>query len=174
MEVDHVSSWSSERTVVGGEEDSTQANVKYLEGNFVRRGAAMSPPWLTYPMNAGKLSSDGIASGRQSRGSRSRSPPATIPRSHRFYPTPSPPPSVRETNRRLRIESEQRRRDELMSGYARLKDTLPVSNERSSQVSLLNRGSFIRFLLHTLLLTIVQQLDTLGISRQKKRSWNSN
>lgn len=46
----------------------------------------------------------------------------------------------REEIRRQRIESEQRRRDELREGYRRLKDVLPVSNQKSSKVSLLDRG----------------------------------
>ena len=45
----------------------------------------------------------------------------------------------RETIRRQRVESEQRR-DELRDGYHRLKDALPVSNQKSSKVSLLDRG----------------------------------
>lgn len=47
----------------------------------------------------------------------------------------------REEVRRQRIESEQRRRDELRDGYRRLKDVLPVSNQKSSKVSLLDRGA---------------------------------
>jgi len=55
--------------------------------------------------------------------------------------------SRRETIRKQRIESEQRRRDELREGYARLKETLPASNQKSSKVSLLDRAtSHIRYL----------------------------
>ena len=50
----------------------------------------------------------------------------------------------KEATRRQRIEAEQRRRDELRDGYARLKDVLPVSNQKSSKVSLLERGSLSR------------------------------
>lgn len=46
----------------------------------------------------------------------------------------------REATRRQRIEAEQRRRDELREGYARLKDVLPLTNQKSSKVSLLERG----------------------------------
>jgi len=46
----------------------------------------------------------------------------------------------REEIRKQRIESEQRRRDELREGYAKLKHTLPVSNQKSSKVSLLDRA----------------------------------
>lgn len=53
----------------------------------------------------------------------------------------------REEIRRQRIESEQRRRDELRDGYRRLKDALPVSNQKSSKVSLLDRATtHIRYL----------------------------
>lgn len=46
----------------------------------------------------------------------------------------------KEATRRQRIEAEQLRRDELRDGYARLKDVLPVTNQKSSKVSLLERG----------------------------------
>lgn len=49
--------------------------------------------------------------------------------------------SRRETIRKQRIESEQRRRDELRDGYARLKETLPTTNQKSSKVSLLDRAT---------------------------------
>lgn len=49
----------------------------------------------------------------------------------------------REEIRRQRIESEQRRRDELRDGYAKLKFALPISNQKSSKVSLLDRGKSI-------------------------------
>lgn len=53
--------------------------------------------------------------------------------------------SRKEATRRQRIEAEQRRRDELRDGYAKLKDVLPLSNQKSSKVSLLERGqSYIR------------------------------
>ncbi|KAF7307407.1 BHLH domain-containing protein [Mycena indigotica] len=51
------------------------------------------------------------------------------------------PDTRRETIRRQRIESEQRRRDELRDGYARLKETLPATNQKSSKVSLLDRAT---------------------------------
>ncbi|KAG9313987.1 hypothetical protein JVU11DRAFT_4763 [Chiua virens] len=49
--------------------------------------------------------------------------------------------SRKEATRRQRIEAEQRRRDELRDGYAKLKDVLPVSNQKSSKVSLLERAT---------------------------------
>src|SRR5438132_1173866 len=51
----------------------------------------------------------------------------------------------RETVRKQRIESEQRRRDELSEGYSRLKESLPPSNQKASKVSLLERGSLSPF-----------------------------
>ncbi|KAG2022798.1 hypothetical protein CC2G_000522 [Coprinopsis cinerea AmutBmut pab1-1] len=49
--------------------------------------------------------------------------------------------SRKEATRRQRIEAEQRRRDELRDGYARLKEVLPISNQKSSKVSLLERAT---------------------------------
>jgi hypothetical protein len=46
----------------------------------------------------------------------------------------------KESTRRQRIQAEQRRRDELRDGYARLKEVLPVSNSKSSKVSLIERA----------------------------------
>lgn len=56
-------------------------------------------------------------------------------------------PDKREEIRKQRIESEQRRRDELREGYRRLKDALPQSNQKSSKVSLLDRAvTHIRYM----------------------------
>jgi hypothetical protein len=61
--------------------------------------------------------------------------------------TSANPDSRRETIRKQRIESEQRRRDELREGYARLRETLPTSNQKASKVSLLDRATtHIRYL----------------------------
>ena len=141
----------------------------------------ISPP-AVYNLSAGELSSDGLPSGRRSRGSGTHSPAsvhsvpyAAVPRSHRFNPIAPPATRAatkaarrksrneesdeedddfqpvasssnttdarRETIRKQRIESEQRRRDELRDGYRRLKDALPVSNQKSSKVSLLDRAT---------------------------------
>ncbi|OBZ68499.1 hypothetical protein A0H81_11617 [Grifola frondosa] len=70
--------------------------------------------------------------------------------------TSTNPDVRREEIRRQRIESEQRRRDELRDGYRRLKEALPVSNQKSSKVSLLDRATtHIRYLEMT-----QQQLQT--------------
>lgn len=53
----------------------------------------------------------------------------------------------KEGVRRQRIESEQRRRDDLREGYARLKDALPQSNQKGSKCVLLDRAvQHIRYL----------------------------
>ncbi|KAH0837955.1 hypothetical protein J3R83DRAFT_6192 [Lanmaoa asiatica] len=156
----------------------------------------ISPP-AVYNLSGGELSSDGLTSGRRSRGSGTHSPSsvhsvpyASVPRSHRFNPIAPPAtrsaaktprrkarnedsdeddddfqPAIttgnttdvrRETIRRQRIESEQRRRDELRDGYRRLKDALPVSNQKSSKVSLLDRATtHVKYLEMT-----AQQLQT--------------
>ncbi|KAL5537280.1 hypothetical protein ACEPAF_1103 [Sanghuangporus sanghuang] len=46
----------------------------------------------------------------------------------------------KEATKRQRIEAEQRRRDELRDGYARLKDVLPVSKKKSSKAQLVERA----------------------------------
>ena len=46
-----------------------------------------------------------------------------------------------ETIHRQRIESEQRCCNELCDSYRRLEDTLPVSNQKSSKVSLLDHAT---------------------------------
>ena len=51
----------------------------------------------------------------------------------------------KEATRRQRIEAEQRRRDELRDGYAKLKEVLPITTQKSSKVSLLERGLSILF-----------------------------
>lgn len=65
-----------------------------------------------------------------------------------FEPTPNASKGdKREEIRRQRIESEQRRRDELREGYRRLKDALPSSNQKSSKVALLDRAvTHIRYM----------------------------
>ncbi|KAL1412899.1 hypothetical protein Q8F55_000648 [Vanrija albida] len=49
-------------------------------------------------------------------------------------------PPRREEVRNARIESEQRRRNELREGFERLRDVLPPSNQRVSKALLLDRG----------------------------------
>ncbi|KAH7907032.1 hypothetical protein BJ138DRAFT_1161133 [Hygrophoropsis aurantiaca] len=137
----------------------------------------ISPPAL-YSLSGGELSSDGLTSGRRSRGSGTHSPasvhnvPYAASASRRksrnddsddedddfqpVIPNNASTDMRRETIRRQRIESEQRRRDELRDGYRRLKDALPVSNQKSSKVSLLDRATtHVKYLEMT-----AQQLQT--------------
>lgn len=48
-----------------------------------------------------------------------------------------------EQIRQQRVVSEQRRRDQLCDGYRRLAEALPVSGQKSSKLSLLNRGGYL-------------------------------
>lgn len=59
-----------------------------------------------------------------------------------------------ETMRKQHIESEPRRRDKLKGGYAHLKEARSMLNQKSSKVSLLDRGTFILILFYYLLLMI--------------------
>lgn len=45
-------------------------------------------------------------------------------------------------NRRMRIEAEQHRRDELRDAYSRLEDVLPMSKHKISKVSIIDRGKY--------------------------------
>ena len=85
------------------------------------------------------------ASARQQQKKRSKGSDFASDDEDDFVPTNSAASNDmrREESRRQRIESEQRRRDELRDGYRRLKDALPVSNQKSSKVSLLDRGESI-------------------------------
>lgn len=55
--------------------------------------------------------------------------------------TSGTPEARRETIRKQRIQSEQRRRDELRDGYVRLKEILPQTSQKSSKVTLLDRAT---------------------------------
>lgn len=56
--------------------------------------------------------------------------------------SPSRREVTRSDARRARIESEQRRRDELREGFKTLKGVLPPSGQRASKSSLLDRGEY--------------------------------
>ncbi|KDR85643.1 hypothetical protein GALMADRAFT_132312 [Galerina marginata CBS 339.88] len=126
---------------------------------------------LSPPLSGSDTSGDGLYHHSNSSGANSPSPSrahSLVHRSNRYNPTPSPTSSSsrrrsrsqdsddddmgvayvenlansrKEATRRQRIEAEQRRRDELRDGYAKLKDALPVSNQKSSKVSLLERAT---------------------------------
>ncbi|KAF9486515.1 hypothetical protein BDN70DRAFT_794165 [Pholiota conissans] len=130
---------------------------------------ALSPPLSGSDTSGDGLYHHSNSSGANSPSS-SRGHSLVHRRDHRYHPTPSPTSSSgrrrsrsqdsddddamgvtyntenlantrKEATRRQRIEAEQRRRDELREGYAKLKDALPVSNQKSSKVSLLERAT---------------------------------
>ena len=127
---------------------------------------------LSPPISGSDTSAEGAYHSRNSSTSSSRANSLVHRNPLRYNPTPSPSGSSgrrrgrsfgdsdedmgvniaesiaytrKEATRRQRIEAEQRRRDELRDGYARLKDVLPVSNQKSSKVSLLERGAVTVF-----------------------------
>lgn len=129
---------------------------------------------LSPPISGSDTSAEGAYHSRNSSTSSSRANSLVHRNPLRYNPTPSPSSSSgrrrgrsfgdsdedmgvniaesiaytrKEATRRQRIEAEQRRRDELRDGYARLKDVLPVSNQKSSKVSLLERGIIFPFIL---------------------------
>lgn len=132
---------------------------------------------LSPPVSGSDTSGDGLYHSRNSSatGSPSSSRANSLVHRHplRYHPTPSPTSSSgrrsrggsisdddmvgtvadlanhrKEATRKQRIEAEQRRRDELREGYAKLKEVLPVSNQKSSKVSLLERGKFFQSCFH--------------------------
>ncbi|KAF7436382.1 hypothetical protein PC9H_003215 [Pleurotus ostreatus] len=80
--------------------------------------------------------------------------------------------SRKEATRRQRIEAEQRRRDELRDGYAKLKDVLPVSNQKSSKVSLLERATNHIVSLENTNKELVARIEALEQEMQRLRSIN--
>ncbi|KIK70517.1 hypothetical protein GYMLUDRAFT_65742 [Collybiopsis luxurians FD-317 M1] len=124
---------------------------------------------LSPPVSGSDTSADGLYNSSANNSPTHSRANSLVHRSHiRYNPTPSPTSSSgrrsrgrsqdsdeddmgayhenlahsrKEATRRQRIEAEQRRRDELRDGYARLKDVLPVSNQKSSKVSLLERAT---------------------------------
>ena len=54
----------------------------------------------------------------------------------------------REAVRRQRIESEQKRRDELRDGYTKLREALPAVSQKCSKVLLLDRGMSFSLVSH--------------------------
>lgn len=122
---------------------------------------------LSPPVSGSDTSADGLYNSSGNNSPSSSRANSLVHRHNRYNPTPSPTSSSgrrsrgrsqdsdeddmgnyhenlahsrKEATRKQRIEAEQRRRDELRDGYAKLKDVLPVSNQKSSKVSLLERG----------------------------------
>ncbi|KAF8727764.1 hypothetical protein AX14_007041 [Amanita brunnescens Koide BX004] len=80
--------------------------------------------------------------------------------------------SRKEATRRQRIEAEQRRRDELRDGYAKLKEVLPISNQKSSKVSLLERATNHIVALEKANKELRERLASLEQEMQRLRSIN--
>lgn len=80
--------------------------------------------------------------------------------------------SRKEATRRQRIEAEQRRRDELRDGYAKLKEVLPISNQKSSKVSLLERATNHIVALEKTNKELRERLASLEQEMQRLRSIN--
>jgi len=81
--------------------------------------------------------------------------PITVPALHTGYEnsdngddyTNFQPAVPCETIHQQHVKSEWRRRDELRDGYHRLKGALPISNQKSSKISLLDQATtYIRYL----------------------------
>ncbi|KAF5392594.1 hypothetical protein D9757_002278 [Collybiopsis confluens] len=115
---------------------------------------------LSPPVSGSDTSADGLYNSSANNSPTSSRANSLVHRSHiRYNPTPSPTSSSgrrsrgrsqdsdeeemgayhenlahsrKEATRRQRIEAEQRRRDELRDGYAKLKDVLPVSNQKTT------------------------------------------
>ncbi|KIY50687.1 hypothetical protein FISHEDRAFT_16655, partial [Fistulina hepatica ATCC 64428] len=78
----------------------------------------------------------------------------------------------KEATRRQRIEAEQRRRDDLRDGYARLKDVLPTSNQKSSKVTLLERATNHIVLMEKTNKELQERIATLEAEMQRLRALN--
>jgi len=153
----------------------------------------LSPPVSGSDTSANELYSSGNNSPSSSRGN------SLVQRHIRYNPTPSPTSSSgrrsrgrsqdsdeddmgayhenlahsrKEATRKQRIEAEQRRRDELRDGYAKLKDVLPVSNQKSSKVSLLERATNHIISLEAVNRELQNRLATLESEMHRLRALN--
>ncbi|KAF9270793.1 hypothetical protein L218DRAFT_849984 [Marasmius fiardii PR-910] len=78
----------------------------------------------------------------------------------------------REAVRRQRIESEQKRRDELRDGYTKLREALPAVSQKCSKVLLLDRASQHIKSLNTLKINLERQLKASEDEVNRLRSVN--
>ncbi|KAG7099809.1 hypothetical protein E1B28_001620 [Marasmius oreades] len=78
----------------------------------------------------------------------------------------------REAVRRQRIESEQKRRDELRDGYTKLREALPTVSQKCSKVLLLDRASQHIKGLNTLKMNLERQLKASEDEVNRLRSVN--
>jgi len=142
---------------------------------------------LSPPISGSDTSGEGLYNSSANTSPTSSRANSLVHRTPRYNPTPSPTSSSgrrsrgrsrdsddddmgaqyhenlvhtrKEATRRQRIEAEQRRRDELRDGYARLKEVLPISNQKSNKVSLLERGMVLHDVLCSRLLKVVALLQ---------------
>ncbi|PPQ68757.1 hypothetical protein CVT26_001726 [Gymnopilus dilepis] len=154
------------------------------------------------PLSGSDTSGDGLYHHSNSSGANSPSSSrghSLVHRTPRYNPTPSPTSSSsrrrgrsqdsddddmgvayvenlassrKEATRRQRIEAEQRRRDELRDGYAKLKDALPVSNQKSSKVNLLDRATSYIIALEKENKELQQRIAFLESESQRLRALN--
>jgi hypothetical protein len=82
------------------------------------------------------------------------------------------PERRREDIRKQRIESEQRRRDELREGYNRLKSALPSSNQKSSKASILERATVCITDLNQKTGSLVSRVEELEVELRRVRVLN--
>ncbi|KAF8120119.1 hypothetical protein EV363DRAFT_1481189 [Boletus edulis] len=134
----------------------------------------ISPP-AVYNLSGGELSSDGLTSGRHSRGSGTHSPSsvhsvpyASVPRSHRFnlIMAPATRLAAKTPRRKSHNDDSDEDNDEFQPAIAAgnmtnvhcetIRRRLPGSNQKSSKVSLLDRATtHVKYLEMT-----AQQLQT--------------
>lgn len=67
----------------------------------------------------------------------------------------------KEHTRKLRIEAEQRRRDDLRDGYAKLRDVLPSKNLKGAKVAVLDRATSYIVQLETEIAAMKQRVDSM-------------
>ncbi|KAF5375236.1 hypothetical protein D9758_000516 [Tetrapyrgos nigripes] len=106
---------------------------------------------LSPPVSGSDTSGEGLYNSSANTSPTSSRANSLVHRTPRYNPTPSPTSSledeavdVHETRTKTKAwapQAEQRRRDELRDGYARLKEVLPISNQKSNKVSLLERAT---------------------------------
>jgi len=78
----------------------------------------------------------------------------------------------KENTRRQRIEAEQRRRDDLRDGYAKLRDVLPSKNLKGAKVAVLDRATSYIQQLESENATMGQRLSALQDECQRLRGLN--
>ncbi|KAH7107146.1 hypothetical protein BKA62DRAFT_686102 [Auriculariales sp. MPI-PUGE-AT-0066] len=78
----------------------------------------------------------------------------------------------KESTRRLRIEAEQRRRDDLRDGYAKLRDVLPSKNLKGAKVAVLDRATTYIMQLESEISTMKHRVDSMEDECSRLRNLN--